>query len=216
MVEKPGVCRAGRFGRGLLDNAQGSCWSASLDAWGDALRGARLRVAANEAAGNILECGFWRACFHPTWVNASGRNCWGSGMSDSERLQFPERPTIRRGAPTAPRLQCVRLPAFSISPVCRVESVICGFNCVSPMTKDAPHFFMCSLTIHTASSAKYGWVVAFKYCLLYHHGEGNGNPLQYSCLENSMDRGACGRQSMGLQRVRHDLTTKAPPSHFQF
>ena len=22
-------------------------------------------------------------------------------------------------------------------------------------------------------------------------GEGNGNPLQYSCLENSMDRGAC-------------------------
>ena len=22
------------------------------------------------------------------------------------------------------------------------------------------------------------------------HGEGNGNPLQYSCLENSMNRGA--------------------------
>ena len=22
-------------------------------------------------------------------------------------------------------------------------------------------------------------------------GEGNGNPLQYSCLENPMDRGAC-------------------------
>ena len=22
-------------------------------------------------------------------------------------------------------------------------------------------------------------------------GEGHGNPLQYSCLENSMDRGAC-------------------------
>ena len=29
-------------------------------------------------------------------------------------------------------------------------------------------------------------------------GEGNGNPLQYSCLENSIDR------SMGLQRVGHD------------
>ena len=28
-------------------------------------------------------------------------------------------------------------------------------------------------------------------------GEGNGYPLQYSCLENSMDRGACGIQSMG-------------------
>jgi len=23
-------------------------------------------------------------------------------------------------------------------------------------------------------------------------GEGNGNPLQYSCLGNPMDRGACG------------------------
>ena len=23
-------------------------------------------------------------------------------------------------------------------------------------------------------------------------GEGNGNPLQYSCWQNSMDRGACG------------------------
>ena len=23
-----------------------------------------------------------------------------------------------------------------------------------------------------------------------HYGEGNGNPLRYSCLENSMDRGA--------------------------
>ena len=32
--------------------------------------------------------------------------------------------------------------------------------------------------------------------------EGNANPLQYSCLENSMDR--AGHQSMGLQRVRHD------------
>ena len=31
-------------------------------------------------------------------------------------------------------------------------------------------------------------------------GEENGNPFQYSCVENSMDRGA----SMGLQRVGHD------------
>ena len=32
-------------------------------------------------------------------------------------------------------------------------------------------------------------------------GEGNGNPLQYYCLENPMDRGAGGLQSMGSQRV---------------
>ena len=30
-------------------------------------------------------------------------------------------------------------------------------------------------------------------------GGGSGNPLQYSCLENSMD----GLQSAGLQRFRH-------------
>ena len=35
-------------------------------------------------------------------------------------------------------------------------------------------------------------------------GEGNGNPLQYSCLENPMDRGAWWLQSMGSQRVRYN------------
>ena len=29
-------------------------------------------------------------------------------------------------------------------------------------------------------------------------GKGNGNLLQYSCLENLMDRGPAGLQSMGL------------------
>ena len=41
-------------------------------------------------------------------------------------------------------------------------------------------------------------------------GEGNVNPLQYSCLENSMDRGAWWLQSLELQRVRHDPATKPP------
>ena len=37
-------------------------------------------------------------------------------------------------------------------------------------------------------------------------GEGNGNPLQYSCLENSMDRGAwwATERTMELQRARHN------------
>ena len=42
-------------------------------------------------------------------------------------------------------------------------------------------------------------------------GEGNGNPLQYSCLENSMDRGAWWAIVHGVARVRHDLATKLPP-----
>ena len=36
---------------------------------------------------------------------------------------------------------------------------------------------------------------------------GNGNPLQYSCLENSMNRGVCRPQSTGLQGVRHNWAT---------
>ena len=35
-------------------------------------------------------------------------------------------------------------------------------------------------------------------------GEGNGNPLQYSCLENPMDRGAYWAIAMELQGVRHN------------
>ena len=38
--------------------------------------------------------------------------------------------------------------------------------------------------------------------------EGNGNPLQYSCLENPMDRGAWQAIVHGVPWVRHDLATK--------
>ena len=34
--------------------------------------------------------------------------------------------------------------------------------------------------------------------------EGNGNRLQYSCLESPMDRGAGQATVHGLQRVRHN------------
>ena len=42
-------------------------------------------------------------------------------------------------------------------------------------------------------------------------GEGNGNTLQYSCLENSMDRGAWWATVHGVRRIRHDWAT-----HFHF
>ena len=35
-------------------------------------------------------------------------------------------------------------------------------------------------------------------------GVGNGNPLQYSCLEVPRAEETCGPQSVGLQRVGHD------------
>ena len=46
--------------------------------------------------------------------------------------------------------------------------------------------------------------------------EGNGSPLQYSCLENPMDREAWRATVHGVTRVRHDLATKPPPPHFSY
>ena len=43
-------------------------------------------------------------------------------------------------------------------------------------------------------------------------GEGNDYPVQYSCLENSMDRGAWNRGLQSMEsRVGHDLATKPLP-----
>ena len=37
-------------------------------------------------------------------------------------------------------------------------------------------------------------------------GEGNGNPVQYSCLENSMDRGAGGAIFYGITKSQKQLS----------
>ena len=42
-------------------------------------------------------------------------------------------------------------------------------------------------------------------------GDGNGYPLQYSCLEESKERGTWQAIVHGVARVRHDLVTK--PHH---
>ena len=39
-------------------------------------------------------------------------------------------------------------------------------------------------------------------------GEGNGNPLQYSCLENSMDRGVCQAIVHGVVKGRTQLSNQ--------
>ena len=41
-------------------------------------------------------------------------------------------------------------------------------------------------------------------------GEENGNPFQYSCLENIMDRGAWQATVCAVARVEQDLVTKPP------
>ena len=44
--------------------------------------------------------------------------------------------------------------------------------------------------------------------VLANTGEGNRNPLQYSCLGNPMDRGAWQATAHEVSRVRHDLATR--------
>ena len=41
--------------------------------------------------------------------------------------------------------------------------------------------------------------------------EGNGNPLQYSCLGNAQTEEPGGYSPWGCKRVRHNLVTKPPP-----
>ena len=45
-------------------------------------------------------------------------------------------------------------------------------------------------------------------------GEGNGTPLQYSCLENPMDRGACWAASHGVTKSRTRLSDFTFTFHF--
>ena len=45
-------------------------------------------------------------------------------------------------------------------------------------------------------------------------GEGTGNPLQYSCLENPMDRGDWQATVHGVTRVGHDLANKPPQKDY--
>ena len=59
---------------------------------------------------------------------------------------------------------------------------------------------------------KYHWY--FYWNIVDFFGEGNGNPLQYFCLEMFVDRGAWGATVHGVARARHDLATKPPHSWF--
>jgi len=44
-------------------------------------------------------------------------------------------------------------------------------------------------------------------------GEGNGNPLQYFCIGNPMDRGTWWATVHGFARAAHDLATKHTHTH---
>ena len=88
------------------------------------------------------------------------------------------------------------------------QTTICLLNLI-PMcvysritiTNPHPHFLVAHVLEEFACDARdLGSLPGFGRC----PGGGNGNPLQYSCLENSMDREACRATVQGLQRVGHN------------
>ena len=52
---------------------------------------------------------------------------------------------------------------------------------------------------------KYMYIYIFKFPQIKKNGEGNGNPLQYSCVENPMDRGAWQATVHGLAKSQTQL-----------
>ena len=77
-----------------------------------------------------------------------------------------------------------------------------GIKSASPAL--AGGFFTTSATWEAQVFCKWGlWLLS---CLHLFSGEGNGNPLQYSCLENPMDGGAWWAAVHGVAKSRTRLS----------
>ena len=89
--------------------------------------------------------------------------------------------------------------------------LIVGLICVSLVSKFSQHFWCNYLLFPYRSvgkeSACNSGDPGFIPGLGRSPGERNGNPLQYSCLENPRDRGAWQATVHGATRVGHDLLT---------
>ena len=136
----------------------------------------------------------WRRQWHPTpvllpgeshgWRSLVGCSPWGHQESDTtERLHFH----------------------FSLS--CLGEGNDNPFQCSClENPRDRGAWWLLSLGSHRVGHDRSDLAQHSirQHPLRRYPYQGNGNPLQYSCLENPMDGGACRLQSMGSQRVRHD------------
>ena len=70
------------------------------------------------------------------------------------------------------------------------------------------------LMIANFASNRFSAPCPFLYPSLSYMGEGNGNPLQYSCLENPMDGGAWWAAVNGIARSRTRLSDFTFAFHF--
>ena len=74
---------------------------------------------------------------------------------------------------------------------------------------------MAQLVKNPPANAGYARDVILIFRLGRFPGEGNGNLLKYSCLENSMDRGACQAIVHGVAKSRTRLSTHAPHGGYE-
>ena len=72
------------------------------------------------------------------------------------------------------------------------------FSSTVPPGKSPNHLFLIISLVTIPGNIIYYSLIA---------GEGNGNPLHYSCLEKNPMDGGSWLQSVGSQRVRHDSAT---------
>ena len=70
------------------------------------------------------------------------------------------------------------------------------------MAKNLP-----SMQVTACNAGDAGWIPGSERS----PGGGNGNPVQYSCVGNPMDRGALWTTIHGAPKVQRDLVTKPPP-----
>ena len=89
---------------------------------------------------------------------------------------------------------------------CFLSSTYCGFNCFSFSFLKVGWWFLES----DFKSFSFSYVTV-KRCIFVTNGEGNGTPLQYSCLENPLDS-SVWLLGPWVTRVRHNLATKPPPT----
>ena len=92
---------------------------------------------------------------------------------------------------------------------------MCSPRCCKISSLSGPPLHFCNKMITTCCMGLPWWLRAkecrFNPWVRKIPGEGNGSPLQYSCLGNLMDREAWQAVVHGVARVRHDLVTIQQP-----
>ena len=85
---------------------------------------------------------------------------------------------------------------------------------ISPYLQQHLLFPSFLITAILEGAKQYLIMVLIYICLMTNDGEGNGNPLQYSCLENPMDGGAWWAAVHRVARSRTRLSDFTFTFHF--